>query len=249
MPAFALTDTDILVGGLDQSCFSDNISLERSGDTIDVTTFCSGGWRQFVAGLSTWSATFGGPQDLAASTAATTFTPDEHYSLNVGTTYPITFVPSGDAEGVVAYGSQAILQQYTPLMGSVGEAAKHNVMATPALAAPLVRGVLATRAVVTATGVGTARQITAVAAGQRLYAGVHLLTAGGTTPSITVAVQSDDAIGFPSPTTVATFAAQTARGGLWTSIAGPITDSFFRFSWTVSGTSPSFTVRGFLGVQ
>jgi hypothetical protein len=249
MAAFALTDTDILVGGLDQSCFSDTITLDRQGDTVDVTTFCSGGWRQFVAGLSSWSATFGGPQDLAASTAATQFTPDEHYALNVGSAYTLTLVPSGDAEGVVAFGSQAILQQYTPITGSVGDAAKHNVMATPNLNAPLVRGVLATKATVTATGVGTARQISAVSSSQRLYAGVHLLTAGGTTPSITVAVQSDNAIGFPSPTTVATFTAQTTRGGLWTSVAGPITDDFFRFSWTVSGTSPSFVVRGFLGVQ
>lgn len=248
MSAFALTDTKILVGALDQSCFSDTIGLERQGETVDVTTFCSGGWREFVPGLTSWSASFGGPQDLAATAASATYTPDEHYLLTVGTAYPITFVPAGDAEGVVAYGSQALLEQYTPITGSVGDAAKHNIMARGYLATPLVRGVLATKATATATGNGTGHQLGAVSASQRVYAGMHFLTRGGTT-STTVILESDDNSGFTSATTRATFTAATSRTSEWVSVAGAITDDYWRFRWTISGGSPSVVLRGFIGIQ
>lgn len=248
MAAFALTDTKILVGGLDQSCFSDNIGLERTGDTIDVTTFCSGGWREFAPGLSSWSASFGGPQDLAATAASATHTPDEYYQLNVGTAYPITFVPNGDAEGAVAYGSQALLQQYTPLTGSVGDAAKHNIMATPYLNTPLVRGVLATKQTVTATGVGTGHNLGAVSASQRVYCAVHLLTRGGT-GSFTGELYSDDNSGFTSATSRGVVInGATSRTSAFISTAGAITDTWWRLIWAVSGGSPSFEVRVFIGI-
>lgn len=248
MAAFALTDTDILVGALDQSCFTDTVSLERQGEMVDVTTLCSGGWRQFVPGLTSWSATFGGPQDLAATAASATQTPDEYYQLNVGTAYPIMFVPAGDAEGVVAYGSQALLEQYTPLTGSVGDAAKHNITARGYLNTPLVRGVFATKTTATATGNGTGHNLGAVSATQRVYAGMHFLTRGGTT-STTVILESDDNSGFTSATTRATFTAATSRTAEWTSVAGAITDTWWRFRWTISGGSPSVALRGFIGIQ
>lgn len=247
MSAFVLTDTSIYVGALDQSCFSDTVSLDRSGDVLDATTFCSGGWRVMVPGLSTWSASFGGPQDLAATAASATLTPDEHYLLTVGSAYPLMMVPQGAAEGSVAYGSNAIIQQYTPVMGSVGDLAKHNVMATPYVSAPLVRGVLATKTTATATGNGTGHQLGAVTASQRVYAGMHFLTRGGTT-STTVILESDDNSGFTSATTRATFTAATSRTAEWVSVAGAITDDYWRFRWSISGGSPSVQLRGFIGI-
>ena len=247
MAAFALTDTSIFVGALDQSCFSDTVGLERTGDMLDATTFCSAGWRVMVPGLSSWSASFGGPQDLAASSASTTYTPDEYYTLSVGTAYPFMMVPQGAAEGSVAYGSQALLQQYTPLTGTVGDLAKHNVMAAPYLNTPLVRGVFATKTTATATGNGTGHQVGAVSASQRVYAGMHFLTRGGTT-STTVILESDDNASFTSATTRATFTAATSRTAEWVSVAGAITDDYWRFSWTISGGSPSVQLRGFIGI-
>lgn len=250
MAAFALTDTSIYVGALDQSCFSDTVGLERTGDMLDATTFCSSGWRVMVPGLSSWSASFGGPQDLAASSASTTYTPDEYYTLSVGTAYPFMMVPQGAAEGSVAYGSQALLQQYTPLTGSVGDLAKHNVMAVPYLNTPLVRGLLASKVTVTANSSGTGHELGAVSASQAVYCGVHFLTAGGTTPTVTVVLESDDNSGFTSATTRATFTAQTARGAQWTSVAGAITDTYWRVRFaSIGGSSPSFQVRAFVGIQ
>lgn len=249
MAAFALTDTDIFAGALDASCFGNTVELTADGETVDATTFCSAGWRVMIPGLRTWSATFGGPQDLAATTIANTQTPDEVYALTVGTAYPLMFVPSGNAVGSVAYGASGLLDSYTPLSGSVGDLAEHNTSWGPATTnMPLVRGVFATSQTVTATGNGTGHLLGAVTASQRVYAGVHFLTAGGTTPSITVILESDDNAGFTTPTTVATFTAATTRSAQWTSVAGAITDTYWRLRWTVSGTSPSFQVRGFIGI-
>lgn len=248
MAAFALTDTEIFAGPLGASCFGNTVELTRSVDVAEVTTFCSGGWREYVPALTSWNVTFGGPQDLAATAASTTQTPDEVYLLTLGSAFPLTLAPSGAAEGSVAYGSNGLFQAYTPLKGAVGAAAEHSVAFSPSIGTPLVRGYLMSRATVTATGNGTGRQVGAVSSTQSMYAGVHFLTAGGTTPSITVVLESDDNSNFTSATTRITFTAATTRTAEWKQVAGVITDDYWRFRWTVSGTNPSFQVRCFAGI-
>lgn len=251
MAAFVLLDTSIYAGALDASCFGDTVAIDAAGETIDVTTFCSGGWREFAPGMRQWAGSWSGPQDLAATTAANTATPDEIYALTAGdgTAYPVMFVPAGAAEGSVAYGSRALINSYTPLSGAVGARANHSIAAGPYLNTPLVRGVLATKQTVTANGNGTGHLLGAVSAGQFVWCGVHFLTAGGTTPTVTVILESDDNAGFTSATTQATFTAQTARGAQWTSVAGAITDTYWRLRFaSIGGTSPSFQIRGFIGI-
>jgi hypothetical protein len=113
----------------------------------------------------------------------------------------------------------------------------------------LVRGQVADNAVRTTTGTTSVLTLTAPTATTRVYACIHVLAVSGTTPSLTVTLQGDNAIGFPSPLTVATGSAITAAGSQW--IAGPVgvnVDSFFRLSYVISGTSPSFTVVASIGV-
>lgn len=251
MAPFVLTDTAIYAGPLDASCFGDTVALTPSGSVLRSTTFCSGGWEEYVPGMSQWSASWSGPQDLAATAASAKHTPDEAVAAVGGvlTAWPILVVPATGAEGAAAYGGNAMLTAYQPLAGAVGQLARHNVIAGPWLDSPLVRGVLATSQTVTATGNGTGHLLGAVTSAQRVWAGVHFLTAGGTTPSCTVVLESDDNAGFTSATTRITFTAATARGAQWSSAAGAITDTYWRFRWTVSGTSPSFQIRGFVGIQ
>lgn len=251
MAAFVLTDTSIYAGPLDASCFGDTVALDVAGNVIRKTTFCDGGWESYVPGLRQWTASWSGPQDLAATAASATHTPDEAVAAAGGvlTAWPLLIVPVGAAEGAAAYGGNAMLASYSPWTGAVGALARHNVVAGPWLDSPLVRGVFATKQTVTATGNGTGHQVGAVTSAQRVWAGVHFLTAGGTTPSCTVILESDDNAGFTSPTTRITFTAATARGAQWSSLAGAITDTYWRFRWTVSGTLPSFQIRGFVGIQ
>jgi hypothetical protein len=112
----------------------------------------------------------------------------------------------------------------------------------------LIRGTVDTASTIAATGSSTGAQLGAVSATQRVWAVVHFLTAGGTTPSITVKVQSDNNSGFTSPTDRITFTAATTKGGQFGSAVGAITDDYWRATWTVSGTNPSFQTRIIIGI-
>ncbi|HEU0139609.1 MAG TPA: hypothetical protein VFQ79_07860 [Bryobacteraceae bacterium] len=54
-------------------------------------------------------------------------------------------------------------------------------------------------------------------------------------------VQSGTSGAMSSPVDRITFAAANAVGSQWGSAIGPITDTWFQVSWTITGTTPSFT--------
>lgn len=91
----------------------------------------------------------------------------------------------------------------------------------------------------------------AVTASQFLYGALHVFpTVDGTNPTLDVVVQSDTAQAFPSATTQMTFATKTAVGSQFAApVAGAITDTWWRLSITVGGTStPQFPILVVLGV-
>ncbi|HET6262350.1 MAG TPA: hypothetical protein VFG99_08950, partial [Chloroflexia bacterium] len=92
-------------------------------------------------------------------------------------------------------------------------------------------------------------QLPAVAAGQWLVGTLHVMSVSGTGPSLTATIQSDDAVGMPSPTARLSFNAQTAIGGQVFRLAGPITDTFYRVSYTIAGTTPSLLFMSAAGVS
>lgn len=88
----------------------------------------------------------------------------------------------------------------------------------------------------------TAFNVGAVSSSQYLYAGVHFLEHQGTSPTLDVTIQSAAAQSFASPTTRVTFTQATAVGGQYaTRVAGAITDTWWRATWTLGGSaSPGF---------
>lgn len=94
---------------------------------------------------------------------------------------------------------------------------------------------------------GTVVSAGASSAGQQLAGGIvsggHLVTTlhclavtGG--PTVTAIIESASASNFPSPTTVATFVDVTAVGAQKLAVAGPITDTWFRITYTIdTGTA------------
>lgn len=152
----------------------------------------------------------------------------------------ITLAPTGGAIGERAYGLQSIQSAYSPIGGSVGDV--HNITTAAQGAGDWFPGVVGhAKGAETATSNAAAQQIGAVTAAEKLYAALHVFAASGTSPTLDVKVQSDDAMGFPSATDRITFAQKTAVGSEFLSLAGPITDDWFRGQWTIGGTSPSFT--------
>jgi hypothetical protein len=136
------------------------------------------------------------------------------------------------------------------ILGNLGDVAGWSADARGTW--PLVRGVSAHPSGTprTATGVGTSLQLGALAEGQNMYANLHVLSVSGTAaPTLTMTVHSDNATGFPSTTLRGSFAAKTAVGGESIRIAGPITDDWWRLSWTISGTNPSFLFLVSMGIE
>lgn len=246
MAAFTLLDVDMYAGGLDLSCFTNQVNVNVDVAEVDVTTFCSGGWTVPIGGLKSSVLSFSGPTDMATATAANKSAVDEYLNVQLGGDWPVTVVPAGSSAGAVAYFTNSCLYSRTILSGAVGDMAMHSVEYHGKN--PVVRGVVETAQTITATGNSTGQQLGAVASGQRIWAAVHFLTADGTTPSITVKIQSDDNSGFTSPTDRITFTAATAKGAEFASAMGPFTDDYWRAEWTVSGTTPSFDTRIVFGI-
>jgi hypothetical protein len=102
----------------------------------------------------------------------------------------------------------------------------------------------------TVTGNGTARQLGLVGATQKLYASLHVVDAS-VADTLDVKIQSDDASGMGTPTDRITFTQATAVGAQYaTPVSGPIaTDTWWRVSYTIGGTSPSFKFAVVVGIQ
>lgn len=164
-----------------------------------------------------------------------------------------TLLAEGETAGSVAYSVKGVQTELSE-NGAVGDlfAVKFKAVAS---GSDLIRGVLAksfAKTPITATGAGSALSLGAVGAAQRLYAVLHVDGITGTGATITVIVESDDNSEFTSPVTRATFTAVTLAGGAtsqWIEVAGPITDTYYRVSYTVAGTLPSINGIAFVGIQ
>lgn len=208
---------------------------------VESTTFASAGKRERKAGIEDSRLdlmTFWDPA-LIESVAVPL----------VGTSNNVLCATVGGAQDDVAYfnrGELLMVKSGLP----VGEMAKFDTGVATSSAEGVVRGNLITpKATRTATGNGTGYQAGAVSSTQKVYALAQVFTVTGTTPSMTLKIQSDDNSGFTSPTDRITFTAFTAAGFEMQSLAGSISDTYWRAVWTISGTSPNFTFGVCLGIR
>lgn len=160
---------------------------------------------------------------------------------------PVIVGPLTGADGELAYGAVLDVASYAP-GAAVGE--MYSFSASGEGSGDLIRGTLMHAATRTATGTGTIRQLGAVSATQKLYAGLIVTSASGTTPTLDVTIQSAAVVGFGTPTTRVTFSTASAAGAQWaTPVAGAVTNQFWRVSYTIDGTDPSFSFVVFIGIQ
>lgn len=234
-------NTDIVVcdGPMNIAAYAKSVQVEVSCDELDTTTVSStDGYRTLIAGRR--SAVV----NASLMAEHTNGGLDDVQWAQLGVVSIPKSIAIGSADGSTAYLMNGIALSYSPFGGNPGELAMSSVRAASA-SSPIVRGkVLHPYATArSSSGTGTGRQLGAVAAGKSLYAALHVLSASGTTPSLTVKVQSDDNSGFTTPTDRITFTAETdvTSHYQWGSVAGAITDDYWRISYTISGTGLSFT--------
>lgn len=230
-----LLDARIYLESADMTGFSNKVEVGSSTTDLDRTTFASGGWNERTAGLFDSQVAIEGLWDVGDLTK-----PDDTLWANLGAAgTAVTVVPTAGTVGSLCYLGKTLETDYKP-GGKVGDllAWSATLKGNTAIARGQILHPQGTAR--TTTGNGTAVQLGAVLATQRLYANLHVLSVSGTTPSITVAIQSNVDNTFGSPTTRLTFGADTALDGQALSVLGPITDTWWRATWTISGTTPSF---------
>lgn len=232
-----LTDARIYFASADLTGYSNKVELATSAEELDRTTFASGGAKERWGGVFDSSINIDGFWQAGDLTM-----PDDTLWANLdgSANDPLTVIPTSGAVGSLAYVTKVLERNFKigtdhgKLLGWSSEMAG---------AWPVVRGaVLHPQGTArTATGNGTAVQLGALSASQALYVAFHVLSIAGTsTPTITVKIQSASTSGFGTPNDQGTFTAATALGGQTLKITGPITDTWWRAQWTISGTTPSF---------
>ncbi|MFF5759677.1 hypothetical protein ACFY7A_30115 [Streptomyces longwoodensis] len=240
-----LTNVRTFAVGADLTGASNKIELSAEVEDKDATTYASQGWKEVLGGLASAEISGEGRWEAGDPTKV-----DDASWAQLGGVGPWSISANNAANvGDLAYFTSALRSQYK-VFDAVGEVAPWSGTAKSSW--PLVRGQFAhpPGTARTANGTGTALQVGAVSAGRRMYAALHVLSASGTTPSLTARVESAPDNTFAAPTTRLTFAAASAAGGQALRTDGTaITDTWWRIAWTITGTTPSFLFVVALGIQ
>lgn len=244
MAVTSLTNAKVLFGAADLSGYSNNVELSAETEELDSTVFGTSGYKSVVGGLKSVSCKVGGLWESGGVGF-----PDDRMFTDLGvTSVPMTITPSGATVLDPAYLSKVLRPNYQ-MGGSVGELVTFESTAVGDGTA-LIRGAVADNQARITTGTTTVVTLTVPSATTRVYAAIHVLAVSGTaTPTLTATLQGDDGAGFPSAATVAVGTGITAVGSQWLAGSYGVTaDSFYRLSYVITGTNPSFTVIASIGV-
>jgi hypothetical protein len=245
MGQIILSNVKLWVAGYDMSGKLNAIALDDKPDVLDNTTFgCTAKNRK--KGLPVVTAALAGFFEAEET--------DEYFSNFVLTDVPMTIAPTSILGGP-AYSFLSRNTEYN-WGGMVGEMGKFNVKAE-SVGTKMIRGRIlengSTPRIITAHG--TAFNFGVVAEEKNLYGVIHVVNAAKAAgDTLDVIIESDSAEGFDvSPETQISFAQVLGNGGgtyEWKTKAGPITDTWWRTSWTVASVdSPSFIFAVFMGID
>lgn len=210
-------------------------ALVLSAEVVDTTSF-----------EDTARNRLGGLHDVALSAAGyfNAAAPDATLYPELGVANTIITVTPTTTLGDPSFFFRAVVGEYSPIGGAVGEVLGFTLNAASDLG-DLIRGTLMENGTETASGNGTGRQLGAVSSSQSVYAALHVTAITG---DWDVVVESDDNAGFTTAVTRATFSGLTAVGDQFTSVAGAITDDYWRLRF-VENSAGSITLVGSLGIQ
>ncbi len=240
MAELVLINCQIFHGGYDLSSKHNEISLVYGAEIKDRTVFNTNS-RLKKAGLADAEISGGGFWDASALDEALF----EGVAVD-GQVFSIS--PSTGVPGSRAYMLQGVDGEYVP-GARIGELLGFNFAAYGQ--GELVRGTIMENATRAATGTGTPRQLGAVGAAQKMYAALHVFGITGTdAPGVSVTVDSNDAdLWDGTESQRITFNPATAPGAQWASLDGPVTDTWWRVRWEITGTNPSIRFAVALGIK
>ena len=123
MARIVLTNAYVTVNSVDVSDHVASVTLNSSIDVVETTAFGTTGARSRVGGLADNSITLEFHQDYASGSIEATV-----YPL-LGTTTTVVVKPSGSSTSATnpSYTATALVSEWTPLNGAVGELATASV--------------------------------------------------------------------------------------------------------------------------
>lgn len=233
-----LTNCGIWLDKYELSTSMNEVSIEGETQIVDVTTFGDTN-RTYASGYK--GVNIGGAGFYETTT-------DEALNATMGLQNALVTITRTRAASTfaAAYIGRMIQGQYTPRF-STAEAASFN-MGGMISAANFGRGILLTNASITATGFGVVNLWRDILATQSAIVSFHVTLVSGTSPTFVLEIESDDAVGFTTPTIRATFPVVSTASAQTIIIPGPITDTYWRTKRTLGGTSPQFTFACALGI-
>jgi hypothetical protein len=231
-------NAEILLSGYDISGDSNKVALSSKADVKDRTTFNNTARRR-VCGLLDTSISAEGFFDPAKDAGLFDFIASGEKIIAVS--------PAVGLAGDLIYFAKCQTAEYTPMEGAIGELAAFRLSGQGS--GPLIRGKVLERGAKTATAPGTAANIGAVLATQKVYACLHVLAVSGTNPTLDLKIQSDEAQGMATPADRIAFDQMTAVGAQWKELAGPVADTWWRVNYTLGGTDPSFVIAVVIGIK
>lgn len=241
MAIIVLKNCLLLTGGLDFSKKSNDIKIDLDTVALPATGFrmdtkvTAPGLKTFkMDGTGFWS---GGTNDIS-----------DTFFDNLSLSDQIISVSGEGNIGDVAMTLRANEASFQS-QGNVGDLLKVTMSQINGSLGDVIAGTVVDYSTYTASGNSAGQNLGAVSANQKLYCVLHVLEASGTTPTLNGIIQSDTDVGFASPITRATFSQATTYGAQWIEVDGAITDTWYRASFTIGGTTPSFKVAIVLGVQ
>jgi len=234
MAVQAMTDCRIYLDAYDLSSTTNELGVSVEVAELDNTNFNSAGWKERIGGLRDTTYEIKGFLDYAPGSTDTAL---EAAFASRGKI--VTFAEDDVAGATCVFGRG--LTTSIQRLGKVGELAPFagSVKGSHPLSAVEGRLLRVAASTSAASGSGTAVQVGAISAAQTGYAALHVFSAGG---NLVVKVQSDDDPGFASPVDRITFATASGATAQWSSVAGAVTDDYWRITWTLSAGSASFAV-------
>lgn len=232
MAVYYNQDVSYIIGGYEVACNAKSATLATTVAPLDTTAVCTtSGYTTLIGGNKS------GQFNLELMADMATLGLDDFMWSYLSTADVVHQLSIGSADGSPAYLWRGITTNYTPIQGNPGELAMSSLSGQSSTG-PVIRGqrIHPTSVARSATGNGTAYQLGAVVAGKSLYAALNVIARTGTA-SMTLKIQSDDNSGMSSPTDrITSFTAATGTGYQWGSVAGAITDDYWRCVYTITGT-------------
>lgn len=214
------------------------MTLDVSKDIVDATCFGSS-WAESLSGVKSGAFSAEGFFDPTVTDAPMFGTIDSTGSL-------MSVMPTGETVGEPAFIFKDITANYAPgaahgeVMGFSFNANSDGVVASG--------NILDTRTVAGSSN-GAAYQAGAIAAAQTGYFALHVSTVTGSTETLIVVIESDDASNFASPSTHATFTTVTGRTAELKTVSGAVTDDYWRATYTTTGSTETFKALVTMAIQ